>query len=433
MNIITIYSTLKLVNLINYVYLLIAKGRFTLFSMNYWEVSTMLISDLTATFQEIFQTREQPRIFFAPGRINLIGEHTDYNGGHVFPATISFGTYALARKRTDNKLRFYSLNFSELGIIEGSMDQLSYQKQDDWANYPKGMITFMKQAGHLIDTGLDILYYGDIPNRAGLSSSASIEMVTGVLLEGLFDLSIDRIDMIKLGQKVENEYIGVNSGIMDQFAVGMGKKDHAIHLNTETLAYEYAPIQLQDHVIMIIHTNKPRTLADSKYNERRQQCEEALADLQNELNITSLGELSKEQFEQNKHLIKNETNRKRAKHAVYENERTIEALQKLKAGDLKAFGQLMNESHLSLQHDYEVTGIELDTIVTTAWQLDGVLGARMTGAGFGGCAIAIVDKNQVTEFKQQVNQVYRETVGYDATFYIAEIGNGAKEITEGVK
>src|SRR5690625_606202 len=294
--------------------------------MNYWHASTLLISDLTATFQERFQTREQPRIFFAPGRINLIGEHTDYNGGHVFPATISFGTYALARKRTDNKLRFYSLNFSELGIIEGSMDQLSYQKQDDWANYPKGMITFMKQAGHSIDTGLDILYYGDIPNRAGLSSSASIEMVTGVLLEGLFDLSIDRIDMIKLGQKVENEYIGVNSGIMDQFAVGMGKKDHAIHLNTATLEYTYAPIKLPNHSIVIINTNKSRTLAGSKYNERRSECEQALADLRTEISIDSLGYLTPEKFETYKHLIKDETNQKRAKHAVYENASTLDAL-----------------------------------------------------------------------------------------------------------
>src|SRR5699024_4223605 len=216
--------------------------------------------------------------------------------------------------------------------------------------------------------------------------------------------------------------------IMDQFAVGKGKKDHAIHLNTETLEYEYAPIQLKDHVIMIIHTNKARTLAGSKYNERRKQCEEALTDLQTELDINSLGELTKETFELNKHLIKDEINRKRAKHAVYENERTIEALEKLKQGKLTDFGQLMNESHKSLQDDYEVTGLELDTIAEAAWEQNGVLGARMTGAGFGGCAIAIVEKDQVDRIKENVNKSYREKVGYDATFYTANIGDGAKEI-----
>src|SRR5690625_4503815 len=254
----------------------------------------MTLPNLTKEFQTVFSTNEEPRTFFAPGRINLIGEHTDYNGGHVFPASISFGTYALACQRSDQKLRFYSMNFEELGMIEGNINDLAYSKQDDWANFPKGMISYLKQAGYKIDKGLDVLYFGDIPNSAGLSSSASIEIVTGVLLEKLFHLNIDRIDMIKIGQKVENEYIGVNSGIMDQFAVGMGKKDHAIHLDTETLKYEYAPIKLQDHVITIIHTNKARTLAGSKYNERRQQCEEALADLQTELPIKSLGELTTE-------------------------------------------------------------------------------------------------------------------------------------------
>ena len=393
----------------------------------------MTISNLTHEFQSIFNTTDTPRTFFAPGRINLIGEHTDYNGGHVFPASISFGTYALGLKRTDQKLRFYSMNFSETGIIECDLGDLEYNKADDWANFPKGMIKYMHKNGANISTGLDILFYGNIPNGAGLSSSASIEMVTGVLLEGLFDVQIDRIDMIKLGQQVENNYIGVNSGIMDQFAIGLGKKDHAIHLNTATLEYQYAPIKLEDHVIMIINTNKQRTLAGSKYNERRAQCEQALADLQTELSIRTLGDLTKEQFEKHKHLIKDEINQKRAKHAVYENERTIEALKKLEENDLEAFGKLMNESHLSLQHDYEVTGLELDTIVETAWQQPGVLGARMTGAGFGGCAIAIVHKNEVDHFEQKVNSVYHDTIGYDATFYTAMIGDGAKEITEGVR
>ena len=325
------------------------------------------------------------------------------------------------------------MNFSEHGIIECDLGNLDYHKDDDWANFPKGMMKYMRENGADISTGLDILFYGNIPNGAGLSSSASIEMATGVLLEGIFNVKIDRIEMIKLGQQVENNYIGVNSGIMDQFAIGMGKQDHAIHLNTATLEYQYAPIKLENHVIMIINTNKQRTLAGSKYNERRTQCEQALADLQTELNINTLGDLTKEQFEKHKHLIKDETNQKRAKHAVYENERTIEALKKLEENDLEAFGKLMNESHLSLQHDYEVTGLELDTIVETAWKQPGVLGARMTGAGFGGCAIAIVHKSDVDNFEQEVNKVYHDTIGYEPTFYTAMIGDGAKEITEGVK
>jgi len=390
-------------------------------------------NDLIQNYKSVFQTTETPRVFFAPGRINLIGEHTDYNGGHVFPASISFGTYALGLKRNDQKLRFYSMNFSENGIIECDLGNLDYHKDDDWANFPKGMMKYMRENGADISTGLDILFYGNIPNGAGLSSSASIEMATGVLLEGIFNVKIDRIEMIKLGQQVENNYIGVNSGIMDQFAIGMGKQDHAIHLNTATLEYQYAPIKLENHVIMIINTNKQRTLAGSKYNERRTQCEQALADLQTELNINTLGDLTKEQFEKHKHLIKDETNQKRARHAVYENERTIEALKKLEENDLEAFGKLMNESHLSLQHDYEVTGLELDTIVETAWKQPGVLGARMTGAGFGGCAIAIVHKSDVDNFEQEVNKVYHDTIGYEPTFYTAMIGDGAKEITEGVK
>jgi galactokinase len=387
-------------------------------------------SDLLHEFQTIFDTTTTPRTFFAPGRINLIGEHTDYNGGHVFPASISFGTYALAQARDDHKLRFYSLNFPNAGIIECDLNNLDYNDAHNWANFPKGMIKFIRESGHEITTGMDILFYGNIPNGAGLSSSASIEMVTGVVLEGLFDLDIDRIMMIKIGQKVENDYIGVNSGIMDQFAIGKGKSNHAILLNSQTLDYQYAPIMLENHVIIIINTNKQRTLAGSKYNERRTQCEQALADLQTELSIKSLGDLTKEEFEQHKHLIKNEINQKRAKHAVYENQRTIEATNKLELGDLDAFGQLMNESHKSLQVDYEVTGLELDTIVSTAWEQPGVIGARMTGAGFGGCAIAIVEKDQIDNFKYNLDKIYTKKIGYPPSFYVATIGDGAKEITE---
>lgn len=399
----------------------------------------MELIDIIQQFNHMFPSKQdaprnshglrEPRLFFAPGRINLIGEHTDYNGGHVFPGAISFGTYAAARKRTDQTLRFYSMNFPGQGVIECHLGDLEYFADHGWANYPKGMIKHIMEAGFAVTGGMDVLFYGNIPNSAGLSSSASIEMAIGVALEGLFDLSIDRLDMVQLGQKVENSYIGVNSGIMDQFAVGMGKKDHAMLLDCDTLDYHYAPVELEENVIMIINTNKTRTLAGSKYNERRAQCEAALSDLQTALDISSLGQLTKATFETNKALITNKTNCKRAKHAVYENARALEALENLHAGDLGTFGQLMNESHESLRDDYEVTGLELDAIVEAAWGQPGVLGARMTGAGFGGCAIAIVDKGQVDAFKYRVNTAYKEIVGYDATFYTASIGDGAKKIT----
>lgn len=387
-----------------------------------------LNQNLTASFQEIFQTNENPRQFFAPGRINLIGEHTDYNGGHVFPAAISYGTYALAAKRSDNLIRFYSMNFSETGIIERRLDDLAFQSDDDWANYPKGVLLYLQQATDKITSGMDILYYGDIPNGAGLSSSASIELVTGVLADSIYGLGMERIPLVQLGQRVENEYIGVNSGIMDQFSVGMGKQGHAILLDCNTLDYEHAPVDLSEHVILIANTNKQRTLSGSKYNERRSECEAALQDLQQKLKINSLGELSPETFEQHHTLISNPVHVKRARHAVYENNRTIEALKRLQRHDLAAFGELMNDSHRSLRDDYEVTGQELDTIVEAAWAQDGVLGARMTGAGFGGCAIALVEKDKIDAVQAGIQQHYKEKIGYEATFYTATIGDGAKEL-----
>lgn len=366
--------------------------------------------------------------FFAPGRINLIGEHTDYNGGHVFPCAITYGTYAVARKREDKVIRLYSTNFPEKGIIELDLNQLDYEKEHNWANYPKGMIRYIIEAGYDIPSGFECAIEGNIPNGAGLSSSASIELLTGVLVNGLFGLEIPRLDLIKIGKKVENEFIGVNSGIMDQFAIGMGMKDAGILLDCQTLKYEYAPIHLEDYKILIMNTNKRRELADSKYNERRGECEEALAQLQQKLSIVALGQLSEAEFDENQYLITNETVRKRAKHAVYENVRTIKALEELKAGNIEAFGQIMNQSHVSLRDDYEVTGIELDSLVEAAWNQPGVLGARMTGAGFGGCAIAIVTNEEVENFIANVGAAYLEKIGYEAEFYVASIGDGAKEI-----
>lgn len=386
---------------------------------------------LIKKFNEIFPQTETAgtRVFFSPGRINLIGEHTDYNGGHVFPCSITFGTYGVIKKRKDRIIRLYSLNFEEIGIVEFGLDDLIYEKAHNWANFPKGMAHFIQEAGHSLPKGFEMMVYGNIPNGAGLSSSASLEMLVGVALNEVFELGLDRIDLVKIGKKVENEFIGVNSGIMDQFAIGMGKKDSGIFLDCQTLEYEYAPITLENHQIVIMNTNKRRELADSKYNERRSECEKALSILQEVLNIHSLGELTEESFEENKHLIKEEILRRRVKHAVYENQRTIKALRKLKSNNLESFGKLMNESHKSLKSDYEVTGIELDTLVEAAWEQEGTLGARMTGAGFGGCAIALVENGKIDSFIEEVGRKYHETIGYEAAFYVANIGDGTKEIS----
>ena len=386
-----------------------------------------MLEKLYDKFKELFGYEAESK-FFSPGRVNLIGEHTDYNGGHVFPCAIHKGTYALVKKRDDKKFRMYSENFENLGIIEFLLDNLVNEKKHKWVNYPKGVVKMFIEAGYKIDSGFDVLFYGNIPNGSGLSSSASIEIVTSIILKDLYNLDIDMVEMVKLSQKAENQFIGVNSGIMDQFAVGIGKKDNAILLDCNTLKYSYAPVILKDEVLVIGNTNKKRGLADSKYNERRAECEEALKDLQKELDIQSLGELSVEEFNKSEKLIKNEINRKRAKHAVYENQRTIKAQKELMEGNLEEFGRLMNESHVSLRDDYEVTGIELDTMVEIAWNQEGVIGSRMTGAGFGGCTISIVKKDAVDKFIENVGKEYKERVGLNADFYIVNISDGAKKL-----
>ncbi|MFC2354929.1 MAG: galactokinase [Capnocytophaga ochracea] len=382
---------------------------------------------LEQKFQEVFGAPAEKQ-FFAPGRVNLIGEHTDYNGGNVFPCAIDKGTYGLVKKRNDRKFRMYSENFADLGVMEFTLDELTNDKKHDWANYPKGVIKMFLEAGQKIDSGFDILFSGNIPNGAGLSSSASIEMLTAIVLKDLFHLSIDSVEMAQLGKKTENLFIGVNSGIMDQFAVAMGKKDHAILLDCNTLKYAYVPVVLKDEVIVIANTNKRRGLADSKYNERRAECDEALAELQTKLPIKALGELSIEQFEANKDLIKSPIRQKRAKHAVYENQRTLKAQKELSAGNLTEFGKLMNQSHISLRDDYEVTGVELDTLAALAWEQPGVVGSRMTGAGFGGCTVSIVKKDKVDDFIKNVGEAYKNKIGYAADFYIASVSDGAKKL-----
>lgn len=375
-------------------------------------------------FGKVFGDTDGVKVFFAPGRVNLIGEHTDYNGGHVFPCALTIGTYAAARVRNDRKLRFYSMNFEQLGVIESSLDGLKPEKEADWTNYPKGVMWAFGERGFEIPQGMDILLNGNIPNGSGLSSSASVEVLTGAILRDFFGFQVSNQDLALIGQFSENKFNGVNCGIMDQFAIAMGKKEHAIFLDTADLSYAYVPVKLQKAKIVIACSNKKRGLGDSKYNERRSECETALAELQKVVDIKSLGELSEEQFEEYKSAIKDETRVRRAKHAVYENQRTLKAVKALEANDIAQFGQLMNASHVSLRDDYEVTGIELDTLVEEAWKVDGVIGSRMTGAGFGGCTVSIVEDDAIDTFKKQVGDAYLAKIGYAADFYVVEIGDG---------
>ena len=384
----------------------------------------MTTEKLMQLFQLTYGADKTPEMYFAPGRVNLIGEHTDYNGGHVFPCALTIGTYAVARKRNDKKLRFYSMNFENLGVLESSIEGLKPEKEADWTNYPKGVMWAFGEKGFSIPCGMDLLLNGNIPNGSGLSSSASVEVVTGFILKDLFGFDVSNVDLALIGQYSENKFNGVNCGIMDQFAIAMGKKDHAIFLDTSDLSYEYAPIRLEDAKIVISCSNKKRGLGDSKYNERRSECETALSELQQVIGIESLGDLTEEQFETYKSAIKDEVRIRRAKHAVYENQRTIKAVEALKNNDVRLFGELMNASHVSLRDDYEVTGEELDTLVEEAWKVDGVIGSRMTGAGFGGCTVSIVKENAIDTFIEQVGTAYEKKIGYAADFYVVEIGDG---------
>lgn len=386
------------------------------------------VSELKNTFLGLFK-KEAENVFFSPGRVNLIGEHTDYNGGNVFPCALSIGTYALVTRRSDKNVRVSSLNFKELGILEFGLEDMVYDKKHDWANYPKGVIKTLENHGFNISSGFEILFFGNIPNGSGLSSSASIEVLMGVLLNDLFALNIDMIEIVQMCQEAENKFIGVNCGIMDQFAIGMGKEGSAVLLDCNTLVYSYSKINMDGYKIIIANTNKKRGLADSKYNERRSECEDALAQIQKVKNINSLGELTEEEFEEIKDCISDPIKIKRAKHAVYENRRTLKAVKALDEGDLNLFGRLMNDSHISLRDDYEVTGIELDTLVSLAWQTDGVIGSRMTGAGFGGCTVSIVKEDVVDSFIDKIKKEYTTKIGYEPSFYVVNISGGARKIS----
>ncbi|MBD5489630.1 MAG: galactokinase [Lachnospiraceae bacterium] len=379
-------------------------------------------------FEELYGDTQGVNVYFAPGRVNLIGEHTDYNGGHVFPCALTIGTYAAVRKRADKKLNFYSMNFEELGIIESSLEDLNPSDKAGWTNYPKGVMWAFAGRGMEMDCGLDMVLNGNIPNGSGLSSSASLEVLTGYVLKDLYGFEVTNIDLAKIGQYSENNFNGMNCGIMDQFASAMGKKDNAIFLDTADLSYEYAPLVLDGAKIVVTNSNVKHSLVNSAYNERRSECEKALEELQAVIDIKGLGDLTEEQFEANKSAIKDEVRVRRAKHAVYENQRTIRAVEALKKNDLKLFGELMNASHVSLRDDYVVSCEEIDVLVEEAWKIDGVIGSRITGGGFGGCTVSIVRDEAVDAFREKVGAAYQERVGKTADFYVVEIGDGPSRL-----
>ena len=387
----------------------------------------MDITKLREKFTDIYGDGEDIREYFAPGRVNLIGEHTDYNGGHVFPCALTIGTYGVARKRKDDKLHFYSANLDKDTVVEVSLSDLDYRKQYSWANYPLGVVWAFANKGYTLDQGFDMAIWGNIPNGSGLSSSASLEVLTGVILRDLYGFDgLSMTDLALIGQYSENNFNGCNCGIMGQFAVAMGKKDCAIFLDTSDLSYEYAKIALPDAKIVITNSKVKHSLVDGKYNERREECAKALSQLQEVVDIASLGELDCEAFQRYQSVITDEECRKRAKHAVAENQRTIQAVAALKDNDIAKFGELMNASHVSLRDDYKVSCEEIDILVDLAWQVDGVIGSRITGGGFGGCTVSIVKNDAVDTFMEQVGAGYQKKTGIEAEFYVVEIGDGAR-------
>lgn len=388
-----------------------------------------MLERLRERFCELYGNGGDIRTYFAPGRVNLIGEHTDYNGGHVFPCALTLGTYAVVRAREDRELRFYSMNFESFGVIVSSLDDLIPSQKASWTNYPKGVMWAFEKRGMRLSHGLDIAIFGDIPNGSGLSSSASLEVLTGVILKDLFGFDVSMVDIALIGQYSENNFNGCNCGIMDQFASAMGRKDHAIFLDTNTLDYEYAPVMLQDAKIVITNSKVKHSLVDSAYNDRRNESEKALEELKMVVDIQTLGDLTEEQFEAHKDAIKDEVRRKRAKHAVYENQRTIRAQKALKNNDIVQFGQLMNASHESLKNDYEVSCEEIDVLVDLARKVEGVIGSRITGGGFGGCTVSIVKNEAVDDFTKVLEMEYAKKVGHKPEFYIVDVGEGARRLS----
>ena len=388
-----------------------------------------LQEELAQSFNKRFGY-DPAKLYFSPGRVNLIGEYTDFNGGHVFPAAISVGTYGAIAPRDDNQIRTYSANYPEAGIQTITVTDLALRPYDTWIKYLRGVMTVMAEAGYPVTKGFDLAIVGDMPTASGLSSSASLEILLLNMLKDMMGYQIDKLTIVKLGQAVENDYLGLKTGIMDQFAVAFGEDEQGIFLDTNTMAYEMVPAEFGEYRLLVMTTNKKRELTDSKYNERRAESEEALALLQENVDVETLGDLTVPQFEaaaadfEKDHALV----MKRARHAVSENQRTIAAKAALQAHDLVQFGELLTASHASLRDDFEVSGIELDTLVETALRQPGVLGARMTGAGFGGSAIALVEKDQVPAVTTAVGDLYTAEIGYQPAFFVAEIVAGTHEI-----
>ena len=388
------------------------------------------VAELREQFETLFGSGGKVKAYFAPGRVNLIGEHTDYNGGHVFPCALTIGTYGIIRPRSDRRLRLYSVNFSDMGIVESSLDDLVPSDEAGWTNYPKGIMWTFEKRGYHLTSGADLLFYGDIPAGSGLSSSASLEVLTGLMLRDTFGFEISMVDLALIGQYSENNFNGMNCGIMDQFASVMGRKDCAIFLDTSNLNYEYAPVRLPDARIVITNSNVKHSLVSSAYNDRRNESEAALKALKTVVDIETLGDLTEAQFEQYKDAIKDPVCQKRAKHAVYENQRTIHAVEALKRNDIATFGKLINDSHVSLRDDYETSCEETDILAELAWNVPGVLGSRITGGGFGGCTVSIVNKDSVDLFIKTLDKAYKEKTGIQAEFYVVDIGDGAHRLED---
>lgn len=382
--------------------------------------------ELLSGFAKAFGGGGEIRGYFAPGRVNLIGEHIDYNGGHVFPCALNTGNTAVVRQRDDRKLRFFSANYPRLGILEASLDDL-VKRSESWTNYVKGVIWGLEKRGMSVTKGFDLYIYGNIPG-SGLSSSAAMEVVVGTMLKDYYGFDLTPVDIACIGQEAENGFIGMNCGIMDQFASAMGKKGQAIFLDTATLEYQYVPLRLEGCKIVVTNSNKPHSLVSSHYNERRQECEKALSDLQKALPVSALCQLTPEQFEANKSLIADPLCRMRAKHAVYEEDRTKKAVKALMANDLVTFGRLLNESGDSLRYDYDATCPEIDALVEEARKQEGVYGSRETGGGWGGNTVSIVREDCVEAFRRNVTEAYRERAGLRCSVYELEVGDGGRRI-----
>ena len=385
----------------------------------------MEVTELKKSFKEAYG-HEADAVYFSPGRVNLIGEHTDYNGGFVFPCALSFGTYLLIRKNGEKFVQFRSLNQPE--VVKVTFDKLTERLENSWVNYPLGVFAQYVKRGVTFEEGFDIMIWGDVPNGAGLSSSAALEVVTAFALNDQLGTGLSRTELAKIGQKAEHEFALVNCGIMDQFASANGKKDHAIFLNCDTLDFELVPVKLEGVKVVISNTHSPHKLDSGAYNQRVAECKLAVEQLNKVRPIKYLAELTEAEFEKVQDAITDPVAHKRARHVVGEVQRTTDAVKALKAGDINLFGQLMNASHVSLRDDYEVTGPELDTMAEEAWKIDGVIGSRMTGGGFGGCTVSLVKDEAIEEFKEKVGAAYEAKINIKPDFYIAEIGNGAMKV-----